>query len=67
MSDPRRAVVLSVGTELTEGIIQDSHVRFLAAELTALGFTVLRGMQLPDEAASCSVRSWRARPTRRTS
>jgi nicotinamide-nucleotide amidase len=52
MSDPRRAIVLSVGTELTEGVIQDSHVRFLAAELTALGFTVQRGMQLPDEAAS---------------
>jgi nicotinamide-nucleotide amidase len=52
MSDPRRAILLSVGTELTEGVIQDSHVRFLAAELTALGFTVRRGMQLPDEAAS---------------
>ena len=52
MSDPRRAIVLSVGTELTEGVIQDSHVRFLAAELTALGFTVRRGMQLPDAAAS---------------
>jgi nicotinamide-nucleotide amidase len=52
MTDPRRAVVLSVGTELTEGIIQDSHVRFLAAELYALGFTVQRGMQLPDDAAA---------------
>jgi nicotinamide-nucleotide amidase len=44
-----RAIVLSVGTELTEGAIQDSHVRFLAAELAALGFTVRRGMQLPDD------------------
>src|SRR5512137_2730423 len=52
MADPHRAVVLSVGTELTEGIIQDSHVRFLAAELYALGFTVQRGMQLPDDAAA---------------
>src|SRR4030042_1218549 len=52
MPDPRRAVVLSVGTELTEGVIQDSHIRFLAAELHALGFTVQRGMQLPDEVAT---------------
>ena len=26
-------------------------MRFLAAELTALGFSVLRGMQVPDDAA----------------
>jgi len=50
MTSRCRAVILSVGTELTEGIIQDSHVRFLAAELAALGFTVRRGMQLPDDA-----------------
>jgi nicotinamide-nucleotide amidase len=52
MPVPPRAVVLSVGTELTEGVIQDSHVRFLAAELTALGFAVQRGMQLPDDVAA---------------
>jgi nicotinamide-nucleotide amidase len=49
--EPRTAVVVSAGTELTEGIIQDSHVRFLSAELTALGFTVLRGVQVPDSVA----------------
>jgi nicotinamide-nucleotide amidase len=49
-SGAARAVILSVGTELTEGVIQDSHVRFLAAELTALGFAVRRGAVLPDEA-----------------
>ena len=49
---PRRAVILSVGTELTEGIIQDTHVRFLAAELTRLGFTVARAAVLPDDASS---------------
>lgn len=48
MSEPPRAILLSVGTELTEGILQDGHVRFLASELTALGFQVLQGMQLPD-------------------
>jgi nicotinamide-nucleotide amidase len=37
-----------VGTELTEGIIQDSHARFLSSELTSMGFTVIRGVQLPD-------------------
>jgi nicotinamide-nucleotide amidase len=49
MAEPHRVVVLSVGTELTEGVIQDSHVRFLAAELSALGFVVQRGVQLPDD------------------
>jgi competence/damage-inducible protein CinA-like protein len=44
----KAAIVLSVGTELTEGIIQDTHIRFLASELTSLGFTVCRGVQVPD-------------------
>lgn len=52
MSEPPRVSILSVGTELTEGILQDSHVRFLASELTALGFRVLLGMQLPDRLAT---------------
>lgn len=51
MCRPRTAVIVSAGTELTEGITQDSHTRFLSAELTALGFSVLRGVQVPDEAA----------------
>jgi nicotinamide-nucleotide amidase len=44
-------VILSAGTELTEGIIQDTHVRFVASGLTSMGFTVRRGVQVPDEAA----------------
>lgn len=48
MCEGKAAVVLSVGTELTEGIIQDTHIRFLASELTSLGFTVCRGVQIPD-------------------
>jgi nicotinamide-nucleotide amidase len=48
---PRTAVIISAGTELTEGITQDSHMRYLSAELTALGFSVLRGVQVPDQAA----------------
>jgi len=47
----RSAVLISAGTELTEGIIQDTHVRFLSGELTALGFRVLRGVQVPDDRA----------------
>ncbi len=49
---PRRAVVLSVGTELTEGIIQDTHVRFLAAELSARGITLFRAALIADDAAA---------------
>ena len=51
MCDSRTAVIISAGTELTEGIIQDTHVRFLASELVSLGFRVLRGMQIPDSAS----------------
>jgi len=49
--EDRTAVIISAGTELTEGIIQDTHVRFLSSELTSLGFVVRRGVQLPDDAA----------------
>ena len=51
MCEGKTAVIISAGTELTEGIIQDSHVRFLSSELTSLGFAVRRGVQLPDDAA----------------
>ena len=51
MCEEKTAVIISAGTELTEGIIQDSHVRFLSSELTSLGFVVRRGVQLPDDAA----------------
>ncbi len=49
MCETRTAVIISAGTELTEGIIQDTHVRFLASELSSLGFSVLRGVQIPDD------------------
>jgi nicotinamide-nucleotide amidase len=48
--DQKTAVIISAGTELTEGIIQDAHARFLASELTSMGFAVKRGVQLPDKA-----------------
>lgn len=50
MCEGRAAIILSVGTELTEGIIQDSHIRYLSSELTSLGFSVCRGIQIPDNA-----------------
>ncbi len=48
MCESKTSVIISAGTELTEGIIQDTHVRFLSSELVSLGFTVLRGVQIPD-------------------
>ncbi len=50
MCEGKAAIILSVGTELTEGIIQDSHIRYLSSELTSLGFSVCRGIQIPDNA-----------------
>jgi nicotinamide-nucleotide amidase len=49
--EDKTAVIISAGTELTEGIIQDTHVRYLASELTSLGFSVRRASQIPDEAS----------------
>jgi nicotinamide-nucleotide amidase len=46
-SNPK-AIVLSVGTELTEGIIINSHLQYLSSGLNRLGFTVIRGIQIPD-------------------
>jgi nicotinamide-nucleotide amidase len=47
----KTAVIISAGTELTEGIIQDAHVRYISSELTSLGFAVRRGVQVPDDRA----------------
>lgn len=49
--EQKTAVIISAGTELTEGIIQDAHVRYIASELTSLGFAVRRGVQVPDDMA----------------
>lgn len=38
-----------IGTELTKGIIEDSHTHRLASELTRLGFRVLRSVIVPDD------------------
>ncbi len=49
MSEPRAAsIILSVGTEITEGIILNTHLRFLGAELKKLGLPVARAVQIPD-------------------
>jgi nicotinamide-nucleotide amidase len=48
VSEKIRAAIISVGTELTEGIVQDAHIRFLASELTARGFFVFRAAEVPD-------------------
>lgn len=45
------ALVLLVGSELTEGRLQDKNGFFLTQELTALGFLVREVRVLPDEPA----------------
>jgi nicotinamide-nucleotide amidase len=44
-----RAQLLSIGTELTDGVIQNTHFRYLGSQLKSLGFRVTGGLQLPDE------------------
>ena len=46
-----RAQLLAIGTELTDGIIQNTHFRYLGSQLKSLGFRVVGGLQLPDELA----------------
>ena len=42
------SIVISIGTELTDGLVQDVHLKFLAPYFKELGFQVIRGVQLPD-------------------
>jgi nicotinamide-nucleotide amidase len=44
-----RAQLVSIGTELTDGVIQNTHFRYLGSQLKSLGFRVVGGVQLPDE------------------
>lgn len=43
-----RAILFSLGTEITEGIIQDTHGKFLASELNSLGIRVEQICALRD-------------------
>ena len=49
MSEAGRARILSIGTELTDGQIANTHLRFLGSQLKSLGFRVVGGEQVPDE------------------
>ncbi len=44
--------LLLIGTELTNGTIQDTHGRFLSSRLTELGFTVTMITIVPDDLSS---------------
>jgi nicotinamide-nucleotide amidase len=43
------STILSVGTELTEGSILNTHFRFLGSALRGLGFYTRRAVQIPDD------------------
>lgn len=43
------AAILSLGTEITSGVIQDTHGRFLASELSAMGAQVKRIWLMQDD------------------
>jgi nicotinamide-nucleotide amidase len=49
MADPPVSIILSVGTELTEGSILNTHFRFLGAEIKGMGFYTRRCVQIPDD------------------
>jgi nicotinamide-nucleotide amidase len=49
MEEQTTSIILSVGTELTEGSILNTHFRFLAAQLKGLGIRTRRCVQIPDD------------------
>ena len=49
MGDRPISTIFSVGTELTEGTILNTHFRFLGAELRGLGFFTRKAVQIPDD------------------
>ena len=44
-----KASFIIIGTELTRGIIQDSHGSLLSRELTHLGIYVAEIVEVPDD------------------
>ncbi len=40
--------IISIGTELTEGVIQDTHLRYLSQQLGLYGVRVEKAVYLPD-------------------
>lgn len=49
MAGQPTSTILSVGTELTEGSILNTHFRFLGSALRGLGFYTQRAVQIPDD------------------
>lgn len=45
----RKAIVLSIGNELTEGLIQDTNSKYLTQRLKLAGYLVVRTETLPDD------------------
>ena len=49
MEEQPTSILLSVGTELTEGSVLNTHFRFLGGELRGLGFHTKKAVQIPDD------------------
>ncbi len=48
MNKSKSAIIISIGTELTEGVIQDTHLRYLSQQLRLYGIKVEKALCLPD-------------------
>lgn len=51
MSDKKTVSLISIGTELTNGTIQDTHGRYVASKLTSSGFLVKKLTLIPDDSS----------------
>ena len=49
MNEFENVSLFVIGTELTRGIIKDSHIPLLTSELTSLGYAVKRAVIVPDD------------------
>jgi len=49
MNKDRRCAVISLGNELTNGAVQDTHLSYLGKELTRLAITINKHIIIPDD------------------
>ncbi|MBN2736327.1 MAG: CinA family nicotinamide mononucleotide deamidase-related protein [Spirochaetales bacterium] len=43
-----KAVLISIGTELTQGLVRDKHLSFIGQEMAAFGIEIIKALQIPD-------------------
>jgi len=48
VSVKKTSIIISVGTEIIKGKIQEKHLKFLAPQLNIMGFDIIKAVSIPD-------------------